>query len=102
MRWSDRRLQLSLLLSPAAAGAAAEMGEVVFGCPGKKRYCWVCRVKFGRMVVKREGNQETQRKGAARAGSNELLFFVQGEKERKWRLAGGMWVWSVGSDWFGV
>jgi len=21
---------------------------------------------------------------------------------RKWRLAGGMWVWSVGSDWFGV
>jgi len=26
--WSDRRLQLSLLLSPAAAGAAVEMGEV--------------------------------------------------------------------------
>jgi len=24
------------------------------------------------------------------------------EKERKWRLAGGMWVWSVGSDGFGV
>uniref|UniRef100_A0A2K2BS20 Uncharacterized protein n=1 Tax=Populus trichocarpa TaxID=3694 RepID=A0A2K2BS20_POPTR len=36
MRWSDRRLQLSLLLSPATAGAAAEMGEVVFGRPGKK------------------------------------------------------------------
>jgi len=63
MRWSDRRLQLSLLLSPAAAGAAAEMGEVVFGRPGKKGYCWVCRVKFGRMVVKKEGNQESQRKG---------------------------------------
>lgn len=58
MRWSDRRLQLSLLLSPAA-----EMGEVVFGRPGKKGYCWVCRVKFGRMVVEREGSQESQRKG---------------------------------------
>jgi hypothetical protein len=31
-----------------------------------------------------------------------FCFFMQGEKERKWHLAGGMWVWSVGSDWFGV
>ena len=32
---------------------------VVFGRLGKKGYCWVYRVKFIRMVVEREGNQES-------------------------------------------
>jgi hypothetical protein len=89
MRWSDRRLQLSLLLSPAAAGAAAEMGEDVFGHPGKKGYCWVCQVKFGRMVVEREGNQESQRKGAALAGSDELLFFYAGREGKEMAFGRG-------------
>lgn len=37
MRWSDRRLQLSLLLSSAATGAAAEMGEVAGSVEAEER-----------------------------------------------------------------
>jgi hypothetical protein len=35
--WSDRRLQLSSLLSPAAAGAAVEMGEVAGSVEAEER-----------------------------------------------------------------
>jgi len=35
--WSDRRLQLSLLLSPAAAGAAVEMGDVAGSVEAEER-----------------------------------------------------------------
>jgi hypothetical protein len=37
MKWSNRRLQLALLLSPAAAGAAAEMVEVAGGVEAEER-----------------------------------------------------------------
>jgi len=36
-KWSDRRLQLALLLQPAAAGAAVEMGEVASGVEAEER-----------------------------------------------------------------
>jgi hypothetical protein len=35
--WSDRRLQLSLLLSPAAAGDAVEMEEVAGSVKAEER-----------------------------------------------------------------
>jgi hypothetical protein len=35
--WSDRRLQLSSLLSPTAAGAAVEMGEVAGSVEAEER-----------------------------------------------------------------
>ena len=42
MKWSDRRLQLALLLSPAATGDVVEIGEVAGSVEAEERtYWWV-------------------------------------------------------------
>jgi len=76
MKWSNRRLQLALLLSPAAAGAAAEMVEVAGGVEAEERtYRWVSvwRMEEGSLVLRR-GVMLAE--GRRRAGSR----FVREEK----------------------